>query len=450
MSGGPHNHYLRLIAGESHGLGPALQRLALRAASLPYTAAVRVRNAAYRRGWLRSQRVPAPVVSVGNLTAGGTGKTPCVEYVARFYRGLDRRVAILSRGYGGAGGRNDEALVLEENLPDVPHLQGADRVALARTAIEELESEVLVLDDGFQHRRLARDLDLVLIDATTPWGHGYLLPRGLLREPPDSLRRAGVIVLTRCDQVAAEQRERLLQTIQRIAPDVPIVETTHRPVELSNDEQESESLDLLREGPVAAFCGIGNPEAFRRTLRDLGAELADCRVYPDHHAYGRGDVEDLRRWAESLPAGAVIVTTQKDLVKLRLSRLGDRPLWCLRIRLRVESGQDVLHGCLRSVLPLRGRLNPKAEKMMKPFDLNGLKTYDLDSRPSKVFHEDLGPTRRRPVPPSAEWLDSLPRQLAGQFACGACAITCAALTKRAEPSSPPWAATSSRPAALPT
>jgi tetraacyldisaccharide 4'-kinase len=351
MSGGPRNHYLRLISGESRGPWSALERLVLRAAAVPYGMAVRLRNAAYRRGWLRSERVPVPVVSVGNLTAGGTGKTPCVEYVARFYRGLGRRVAVLSRGYGGAGGSNDEALVLEENLPDVPHLQGADRVALARIALEELESEVLVLDDGFQHSRLARDLDLVLVDATAPWGHGHLLPRGLLREPPTGLRRAGVIVLTRCDQVPAEQRERLRQTIARLAPDEPVVETTHRPVELSNGDGTSTSLDVLRERPVAAFCGLGNPEAFRRTLLDLGGDVAAFRTYPDHHGYTRADVEELRRWAGELPAGTVIVTTQKDLVKLRLARLGDRPLWCLRIRLCVEAGQDVLDGCLRSVLP---------------------------------------------------------------------------------------------------
>jgi tetraacyldisaccharide 4'-kinase len=351
MSGGPRNPYLRLVSGEARGLWPALQRLGLRAASVPYGLAVRLRNVAYQRGLLRVERVPVPVVSVGNLTVGGTGKTPCVEYVARFYRNLDRRVAILSRGYGGAGGRNDEALVLEENLPDVPHLQGADRVALARTAIEELESEVLVLDDGFQHRRLARDLDLVLVDAMTPWGHGHLLPRGLLREPPSSLRRADVLVLTRCDQTPAEQRERLRQTIARIAPDVPVVETTHRPMELRNSDGESAPLDILREAPVAAFCGIGNPEAFRRSLLDLGARLDDFRIYADHQAYDRADVEELRRWANGLPASAVVVTTQKDLVKLRLSRLGDRPLWCLRIRLRVESGQDVLDGRLQSVLP---------------------------------------------------------------------------------------------------
>ena len=351
MSGGPRDHYLRLISGAARGPTPALERLALRAASLPYGLAVRLRNAAYRLGWLSSRRAGVPVVSVGNLTAGGTGKTPCVAYVARYYRRLDRRVAILSRGYGGAGGRNDEALVLEEELPDVPHLQGADRVALAATAIEELESDVLVLDDGFQHRHLARDLDLVLVDATAPWGHGYLLPRGLLREPASALRRAGVILLTRCDQAPAEQRERLRQTIGCIAANVPVIETSHRPVELRNGDGAAAPLELLRERPVAAFCGIGNPEAFRRTLLDLGAEVTDFRVYPDHHDYTRADVVDLRRWAGSFPAGAIVVTTQKDLVKLRLSQLGDRPLWCLRIRLHVESGQDVLEDRLQSVLP---------------------------------------------------------------------------------------------------
>src|SRR5207244_12530469 len=128
---------------------------------------------------------------------GGTGKTPCAEFVARFFRQLDLRVALLSRGYGSQAGRNDEALVLEENLPDVPHLQGPDRAALAQVAVEELDSEILVLDDGFQHRRLHRDLDIVLIDATCPWGYGHLLPRGLLREPISSLKRAHVAMLTR-------------------------------------------------------------------------------------------------------------------------------------------------------------------------------------------------------------------------------------------------------------
>jgi tetraacyldisaccharide 4'-kinase len=324
---------------------PVLQRAGLRLAAFPYSAAVRVRNLLYHRGWLHSEKVSIPVVSVGNLTVGGTGKTPCVEYVARFYRALDLRVAILSRGYG-----NDEALVLEENLPDVPHLQGADRVQLAKTAVEELDSEILVLDDGFQHRRLQRNLDLVLIDATAPWGYGYLLPRGLMREPPSSLRRASVIALSRCDQVEGDERRRLKEQIQALAPGVDVIETRHQPVELMNGERTAR-LELLRNKPIAAFCGLGNPDAFRRTLTDLGANIVAFRAYPDHHAYRRADVDELDAWAGCLPHDAVCVTTQKDLVKLRIASLGGCPLWSLRIAWQVEGGRDVLERHLRSILP---------------------------------------------------------------------------------------------------
>jgi tetraacyldisaccharide 4'-kinase len=339
------------VRGEARGPRAALERLALRAASVPYGLAVRARNALYARGWLAAQRAEVPVVSVGNLTVGGTGKTPCVEYVAGFYRERDRRVAVLSRGYGSAGGANDEALVLEANLPDVPHLQGADRAELARVAAEELECEVLVLDDGFQHRRLARDLDLVLLDATDPWGQGYLLPRGLLREPPSALRRAHAVVLTRCDQVPPEACAALRGRVARLAPAAVLAETTHQPVELVNAEGATAALDLLRERPVAAFCGIGNPGAFRRTLADLGAPPGDFRTYADHHAYGRADVEALRAWGRAQPPGALLLTTQKDLVKLPVTQLGGRPLWALRVRLAFRAGRDDLERLLAGAGP---------------------------------------------------------------------------------------------------
>ena len=344
--------YLALVRGEARGPWPALQRLALRAAAVPYGLAVRLRNALYTAGWLRRERVAVPVLSVGNLTAGGTGKTPCVEFVARFYRQHELRVAILSRGYGSSGGRNDEALVLEENLPDVPHLQGADRVGLAKIAIEELDSEVLLLDDGFQHRRLARDLDIVLVDATDPWGHGYLLPRGLLREPPAALRRAGVVVLTRCDQAAPADLEALRRQVSRLAPGVPLAESVHQPMELVNEEARA-ALEVLRAHPVAGFCGVGNPEAFRRTLADLGADVRAWRTYPDHHAYSRADVEELRAWARQQPADALLLTTQKDLVKLRLDQLAGRPLWALRVRLACTAGQETLDRLLQGVIAPR-------------------------------------------------------------------------------------------------
>jgi len=331
-----------LVSGRLRGLWPSVQRGGLRLVSYPYGWAARLRNRVYDSGWKRQHRVEVPVVSVGNLTLGGTGKTPCVEYVARFYRERDLRVAILSRGYGSEHGRNDEALVLEENLPDVPHLQGADRAALAQTAVEELESEVLVLDDGFQHRRLARDLDLVLIDATNPWGHGRLFPRGLLREPVSSLRRAGAAVLTRCDQVQEKERGRIREVVARHAPAAPVAETVHRPRELINSKGQSVPLERLKDRPAAAFCGIGNPQAFRRTLEDLGAEVAEFRTFPDHHPYTRADVESLRDWARRLATDCTVLTTQKDLVKLCLPQLAARELWAVRIGLHVERGREEL------------------------------------------------------------------------------------------------------------
>ncbi len=193
--------FLRLVRGETHGALPSLARIGLGGIAGLYRIGVGARNLAFDRGWKASHRAEVPVVSVGNLTLGGTGKTPMVEWVARWYRARGVRVAILSRGYGDSSGMNDEGRVLEENLPDVPHLQAPDRVDLASRAVEELESELLVLDDGFQHRRLARDLDIVLLDALDPFGLGRIFPRGLLREPIGSLRRAGVVVLSRADLV---------------------------------------------------------------------------------------------------------------------------------------------------------------------------------------------------------------------------------------------------------
>jgi tetraacyldisaccharide 4'-kinase len=252
-------------------------------------------------------------------------------------------VAILSRGYGSDAGRNDEAMVLEENLPDVPHLQGADRVALANTAIEELESELLILDDGFQHRRLHRDLDIVLIDATWPPHRDYLFPRGTLREPASGLKRASGVLITRCDQVEPKEVDAIQEWLRQRFPEMPVAMTEHRPVELMDGE--------LSTRPVAAFCGIGNPNAFRRTLESLGANVIAFEVYPDHHSYSREDVERLRTWANQLPADAMIATTQKDWVKLRVDDLAGRSLRAVRIALAFREGQETFSRLLRTIAP---------------------------------------------------------------------------------------------------
>ena len=337
-----------VVRGTARDPGAFVLRRLLWAARLPYGIGVWWLNRYFDRG-RDVHRAGVPVISIGNLTVGGTGKTPCVEYVARLLREHDFQVAILSRGYGSEAGRNDEAMVLEENLPDVPHYQGRERVELARIAIEESESEVLVLDDGFQHRRLARDLDVVLIDATDPWASGYLLPRGGLREPRQNLRRAGLVVLTRCDTVPAGTVEGIENEVRRIAPGLPVVKTIHAPLELLNGEGR-EDIAALKGRPVAAFCGIGNPDAFHTTLIRLGADVWDLRTFPDHHPYTREDVDDLRRWAAEMPADAWIVTTQKDWVKLRLAELGSRPLWAVRVGLQFVDGKDVFDRAILSVV----------------------------------------------------------------------------------------------------
>jgi tetraacyldisaccharide 4'-kinase len=222
-------------------------------------------------------------------------------------------------------------------------------VALGQVAVEELESEALILDDGFQHRRLSRNLDIVLLDATCPWGYGHLLPRGLLREPAAGLRRAGLIVLTRCNQATPEAIHKIQERVQRINAAAPVLQSMHHPVELSNGGATA-PLETLVGKPVAAFCGLGNPQAFRSTLEGLGASIDAFRTFPDHHPYSRDDIDELRRWARKQATDCVVVTTQKDLVKVRLSQLGERPLWALRIQLQITEGQEHLDRKLKEAL----------------------------------------------------------------------------------------------------
>ena len=341
--------WMNLVSGKTRGVLPTLQRGLLMIASLPYSLVMRIRNRLYDVNLFKQHRVDVPVIVVGNLTVGGTGKTPAVEYAARFARQQDRQVAILSRGYGSSEGRNDEALVLEANLDDVPHLQGVDRVALARTAVEELESDLLVLDDGFQHRRLKRDLDIVLIDATNPWGYGWCLPRGLLREPRSGLHRAGMILVTRSDQVTEANLNQLHNEIAQLVPGCSVAMSRHAPISLQNTSKEL-PVNHLSGQPVAAFCGIGNAKGFWQTLRNLGCTLIDQKQFPDHYQYQREDVQALQHWAAQLPADTWIITTQKDWVKLRIDQLADKPLWSLRIALEITQGRSDFDLALLNVM----------------------------------------------------------------------------------------------------
>jgi len=319
---------------------------------------MRLRNWRYDSGRAAIHFVSVPVVSVGNLTLGGTGKTPLVEWLARWFRARGVRVAIISRGYGAqAASRNDEALELDERLPDVPHLQNADRVEAAQTAVEEFDCQLILLDDAFQHRRLARALDIVLIDALEPFGFGHVFPRGTLREPLSGLRRAHVVALSRADMLTPEGRDRIRQAVRRYAPHAAWVETTHAPQRLLASGGLEQALATLKGAKVAAFCGIGNPAGFRHTLSRCGCELIDLREFADHYAYQRADVESLTAWARDLSAArniSAVLCTHKDLVKLAVDELGGVPLWAVAIGLEITAGQSELEATLLPLVPSVG------------------------------------------------------------------------------------------------
>jgi len=342
--------FRELISGARRGLVPAALRGGLRLLSFGYGLGARYRNRQFDRGTKPAVKAPIPVISIGNLTTGGTGKTPLAAFIARWFRNHNVRVCFLSRGYRAqAGGQNDEALVLEQLCPDVPHLQGADRVHLASIAHEELDSQLLILDDGFQHRQLSRDLDIVLLDALNPWGYGALLPRGLLREPLSGLRRAHLVILTRCNHVSAETLGNLLQRVRQIAPQLPVVETGFAPCGLINSRGETAELIALHNRPVAAFCGIGNPAGFRQTLEQAGFQPRGLREFADHHHYTRSDIEDLVKFATEAGAQALL-TTQKDLVKIASPDLQGIPVWALEIETQVLAGNSLLDQQLCRIL----------------------------------------------------------------------------------------------------
>jgi len=332
------NAFLRnTMSGRNAGFAPAALRAALTMASIAYGIEMRRRSRRFDRG-IGVHRVDVPVVSVGNLTAGGTGKTPVVAMLGNYFRRWGVNVGLLSRGYRAHhASLNDEALVLERLCP-VPHIQQPDRVAGAARALATFGCELLILDDGFQHRRLARDLDIVLIDAMNPLGYERLLPRGLLREPLTALKRADLVLLTRSDCISRAARTEIVGRIGAVAPHVPIVDVAFPPVRLVNVSGEKRPLETLYEVPTLGFCGIGNPEGFAATLASAKIRPAEIVAYRDHHHYAASDLAGLSHKARALGAAAA-VTTLKDLVKLREDRLPPPsvvPLW------GVEAGCDVI------------------------------------------------------------------------------------------------------------
>jgi len=327
-----------------------------------YSAAISARSIGYEKRFLKTHEVAVPVISVGNITVGGTGKTPLVQWLAQRFADSGQTVCILTRGYrrenpkqqvvvsdgeqilSNLAHSGDEAMMLAESLRGRSAvLCDADRIAAATWAVNHLHSDVLLLDDGFQHRRLVRDLDIVTIDASNPFGNEHLLPAGILREPIKNLDRADCIVLTR----SSDRETELIERLRRVT-NAPIFESrttidNFHALHSRNDVQDATEIDE----PVAAFCGIGNPRAFFSQLRGVAMDVRHEAAFRDHHKYSQADIDHLTEQARSKGAQALI-TTAKDAVKLGSFRF-ELPCYVADIEIEISDATKLLELVERAI-----------------------------------------------------------------------------------------------------
>jgi tetraacyldisaccharide 4'-kinase len=351
-----HNLFQRLQGDRDAGPPPGPVVCAAAAASRLYGLGAGWRRHLYARGLLRTKKLPAPVVSVGNLTVGGTGKTPVVACLARILQDRGRRVAILSRGYGGqsrgvvciSDGRHlyqsppavgEEPYWLARTLPGVAVYTGACRYAAGLAAWTECQPDLFLLDDGFQHFQLHRDLDLVLLDAASPFGNGFLLPRGPLREPLTALAAAQGLILTRFDP---ERHQLQLTAIRAAFPDHTVSTAAITAVGVVRyPGGRAEAPGALSRRALMAFAGLARPEVFAATLQELGVDLQGFEAFPDHHAYSPGEIDRLAAAARARGAEG-LVTTGKDWARLQERWDRELPLWVLEVEARLQDAGPVL------------------------------------------------------------------------------------------------------------
>jgi tetraacyldisaccharide 4'-kinase len=348
-------------------------RAILHLGSLIYRLIVSSRNGLYDRQILKSVRLARPLISVGNLSVGGTGKTPCVIGLAKILARQGYRPAVLSRGYGGqnsgsvqivSDGTNvkldaavagDEPLLIARSLPGIPVLTGAKRALTGQAAIEQFNADVLICDDAFQHRQIFRDIDIVLLDAERPLGNGRLLPRGELREPAESLRRADCILLTRADKAANMPDE-----IARIADasGIPVFRSVHRLQEMVRPQDRLSLLpEDFRGKSVCAFCGIARPTSFKKSLLDAGMHILSFIDFPDHYAYKRDDLEAIRKHFLAQNADAWL-TTEKDAMRLEESPDFLNQLFIARMEMQMEDSPSLESFLAKRMESLNTRRHP--------------------------------------------------------------------------------------------
>ena len=350
-------YYLSILYGQQRGFIAALIKSTLSAFTYPYSVVLNTRDFLYKNSVFKSTRLPVKVISIGNITTGGTGKTPLVEFIARYLLEKNKKVAILSRGYGGNNplqknndNVNDECLILRENLRDVPVLAGKNRVKNGERAIRDYDVDCLVLDDGFQHLKLKRDLDIVVIDSLNPFGGENLIPRGSLREPLKNFGRADLFIISHCNQSKKQIIKSIYTKLNYVNNDAPVCESIHRPVHIESMTDGSIlGPEWLMGKRIYGLSAIGNPESFTYTLKGLGADLIKHRKFHDHHNYNREEMGYIVSEARSLDADAIVVT-QKDIVKIRKMDIKDFNILSLKIEMQITKGIKLYKKAIDRVL----------------------------------------------------------------------------------------------------
>lgn len=339
--------FLSLMTDRRNGAIYIPIKCALYVISLVYGAAIFGRKFLYAFRIFRSEKVPMKIVSVGNLSLGGTGKTPFVIALAGIVRSeLKREPCVLIRGYGW-----DEQAMLKKNLPDTPILVGEDRVKQAYRAIKLYGSSIGILDDGFQYWELGRDLNIVLVDSRCPFGNNHLFPRGVLREPASALKRADIVVFTKIGEKASGL-DVLKERMRSINGSLVFLEAVHKPLHLYDAKARKElPLDSVKGKKVILLSAIGDPAYFEETMNGLGAVIVEHMAFGDHHEYDLRDIERIRNRCNER-AFDYVVTTEKDAVKFTRKSIffGKHTLLTLAIEMDITAGKEILIDRLRSIL----------------------------------------------------------------------------------------------------
>jgi tetraacyldisaccharide 4'-kinase len=354
--------FRQLISGQSTGFKAYIFRQFLAAISQFYKIIVHIRNFLYSGGWLKIRRADAVVISIGNITTGGTGKTPLVIWMCNTINKISNiknqkcGVAILTRGYK-ARAMVDEPAIFAESCPQAKVIVNPNRVEAANEAVVKFGAKAMIMDDGFQHRRLHRDIDIVTIDATCPFGYGRLLPAGLLREPVSSLNRADAAVLTRCNQISETELSRIEQALLSIKPDMIIAKSMHKPAYVKSPADKEIAIEQLKGKKIFAFCGIGNPDAFLSTIKNTGANLVGSKIYDDHYHYTVSDIDDIHNQATRLRAD-LILSTQKDHTHYAaLNKHYEIPFAYLAVEIKFTAGEEKLKQLIKDAL--EGKIHKK-------------------------------------------------------------------------------------------